>query len=68
MAEKSYDLTKYVLQFHDFVLINNRLAGYEGKKIIDNPPKFNETHGRSIYFKKIIENISKLFIIFCSIS
>ena len=42
------------VQFHDFVLVNNKLAGYEGKQIFSDPPQFDDANGPGIFDSLIV--------------
>ncbi|GFS10808.1 polycystic kidney and hepatic disease-like 1 [Elysia marginata] len=46
-------------QFHDFVLVSNDLAGYEGKLILDGP-QFDEVDGPGVFNSLIVASDPKL--------
>ena len=47
------------LQFHDFVLVHNDLAGYEGKKVTGNPPRYNDTDGPGLFSSLIVSHFDE---------
>ena len=42
------------LQFREFILVNNELAGYEGKEIVKSPPQYDEANGPGIFDSLIV--------------
>ncbi|CAL1525941.1 unnamed protein product, partial [Lymnaea stagnalis] len=65
-AAKFYSLTAWncdkgaegvhigAVQFHDFVLVNNEKAGFEGKLVVGKPPQYDADNGPGIFDSVIV--------------
>ena len=48
------------LQFREFTLINNELAGFEGKLLVGEPPQYDELNGPGIFDSLIVASYTGL--------